>query len=144
MNMGAERRYMTYNPEVHHRKSIRLKEYDYSKNGMYFITICTQNRRNLFWNNNINVNDNCRVGACSAQRQKLNHLGEIIQKEWLGITQRYSNVQLGEYIIMPNYLHGIIILENFIDSGGASPAPTNKFKNMTVNILNTEQICGKI
>ena len=42
--MGAERRYMRYNPDVHHRRSIRLKEYDYSKEGMYFITICTKDR----------------------------------------------------------------------------------------------------
>lgn len=44
--LGAGRRYMQYNPEIHHRKSIRLKNYDYGKKGMYFITICTLNREN--------------------------------------------------------------------------------------------------
>ena len=100
------------------RKQIRLKYYNYASEGMYFITICTKNREELFWCNNKNKKQ-CRGGACSAQIQNLNSLGKIIQKEWLELKNRYANVQLDEYIIMPNHIHGIINL-----TGGASPAPT--------------------
>lgn len=139
---------MTYNPDVHHRKSIRLKDYDYSQNGMYFITICTKNRENIFWN--LNKNNDCRGGACSAQKPDLNYLGKIVQKEWLGLTQRFQNVQLGEYIIMPNHFHGILILEDFVDLGGASPAPTigniiSAFKSIsTISCNKIDNIKGRI
>ena len=115
---------MRYNPNIHHRKSIRLKYYNYASEGIYFITICTKNRKKLFCYNDKIENNNCRGGACSAQKTRLNYLGKIIQNEWISLAHRYPNVQLGEYIIMPNHLHGIIFLDDFVDSGGASPAPT--------------------
>jgi len=123
---------MKYNPNIHHRKSIRLKYYNYASEGIYFITICTKNRKNLFWNND--KNNNCRGGACSAQKPNLNNLGKIIQAEWINLPHRYSNVQLCEYIIMPNHLHGIIFLNDFVDLGGASPAPTNQFNNLYIGV----------
>ena len=73
---------MKYNPEIHHRKSIRLKEFDYSKQGMYFITICTQDRKNLFWDVNKN-NEKRRGGDCSAQTLQLNYIGKIIEQKWI-------------------------------------------------------------
>ena len=48
---------MQYKPNIHHRKSIRLKYYNYASEGIYFITICTKNRENLFWNNDKNENN---------------------------------------------------------------------------------------
>ena len=113
---------MKYNPEIHHRKSIRLKYYDYSASGYYFITICTQNRENLFWHNN--EYNKCRGGACSAQ-MKLNNFGKIIQKEWINLKDRYSNLQLDHYIIMPNHIHGIIVLDQFNAKGRSEPRPYN-------------------
>ena len=117
---------MKYNPKTHHRKSIRLKYYDYSTEGMYFITICTQNRKNLFWKNN------CRGGACSAQKTNLNFIGEIIRNEWINLSHRYPNVRLGEYIIMPNHLHGIIFLDDFVDFGRSKPRPYNRKYNLCI------------
>lgn len=121
---------MEYNPEIHHRKSIRLKYYDYTTSGYYFITICTQNRENLFWYNNNGYNK-CRGGACSAQI-KLNNFGKIIQKEWINLKDRYSNVQLDEYIIMPNHFHGIIVLDQFNEKGRSKPRPYNRRYNLYI------------
>ncbi len=61
---------MSYNPEIHKRKSIRLKDYDYSKEGMYFITICTHNREHLF-------------GEIIDWKMILNNVGEIVKRELL-------------------------------------------------------------
>ena len=85
-----------YNPEIHHRKSIRLKGYDYSKLGAYFITISTHEKQNLF---SEIVNGNC----------ELNQLGEIVKSEWLKTSEIRKNIILDEYIIMPDHFHGIII-----------------------------------
>ena len=90
---------MKYNPNIHHRKSIRLKEYDYSQNGYYFITMCTQNREDLF-------------GEIVDGRMVLNRAGEIIKKEWEKLPDRFSNIELDVFVVMPNHYHGIIIINN--------------------------------
>jgi len=79
------------------RRQIRLKKYDYSDAGWYFVTICTQNRECLFRdiiNNQMN----------------LNIFGEIIKRYWLEIPNHFKNVELDEFVIMPNHIHGIIII----------------------------------
>ena len=86
-----------YNPEIHHRKSIRLKNHDYSQPGAYFVTICTYNHK-------------CIFGYISKGEMKLNDFGKIVETEWLKTAQIRANVELDEYIIMPNHLHGIIII----------------------------------
>ncbi|MCC7400479.1 MAG: hypothetical protein IT214_03250 [Chitinophagaceae bacterium] len=86
-----------YNPNIHHRKSIRLKGYDYSQAGMYFITICVQNRACLF-------------GDVVNGEMVLNDAGRIADECWLNIPVHFPNVILHEYIIMPNHVHGIIEL----------------------------------
>ncbi|HAY70319.1 MAG TPA: hypothetical protein DCX89_00365, partial [Saprospirales bacterium] len=86
---------MTYDPTKHHRRSIRLKGYDYSRAGLYFITICTQNRACLF-------------GEIKNGEMILNQYGQIAANEWMKTTEIRSNVELGELIIMPNHIHGII------------------------------------
>ena len=89
---------MTYNPQLHHRRSIRLKGYDYSQEGLYYITICVQNRECLF--------GDITVGAYPCGR--LNEAGIMVEKQWLALTDRFPNVQLHEYVIMPNHFHGIL------------------------------------
>ncbi len=84
---------------IPHRKPNRLKKYDYSDAGWYFVTICTQNRECLFGN----VINNKMV---------LNKFGEIIDKCWTEIPNHINNVELNEYIIMPNHVHGIIVIRN--------------------------------
>ena len=111
---------MTYNPEVHHRKSIRLKEYDYSKNGMYFITICTQNRLCILSE---------IVGAHDCAQIKLYNIGKIVEKELLKTEEIHANVKIYNYIIMPNHVHIIInIISN--QSRAQSCAPTKTIGNI--------------
>ena len=95
---------MKYNPGIHHRKSIRLKGYDYSQTGLYFITICCQNRACLF--GEIPVGADLRV--CPAPKTILNDAGIMIESEWLKLPERFINIELHEYIVMPNHFHAIL------------------------------------
>ncbi|MEW6686632.1 MAG: transposase [Candidatus Edwardsbacteria bacterium] len=88
---------MTYNPEKHHRHSIRFKGYDYSQTGAYFVTICTQNRKCLF-------------GAIVNGKIALNELGGVIEKIWKEIPLYYSGIDIDEFVVMPNHIHGIILI----------------------------------
>jgi REP element-mobilizing transposase RayT len=102
---------MPYNPEIHHRRSIRLKGYDYSQAGLYFITICVQNRKCLF-------------GEITDGRIHLNEYGKIASNEWLNTPNIRSNIQLDVYIVMPNHIHGIIVITD--NTGrGVSHTPYN-------------------
>jgi len=92
---------MRYNPETHHRKSIRLKGYDYSREGAYFITICCHNRRCLF-------------GEIHNGKMHLNKFGKIAETEWLKTGEIRYNVELDAYAIMPNHVHGIIHITDVV------------------------------
>jgi putative transposase len=80
---------MRYDPTVHHRRSIRLPGYDYSQSGAYFVAVCTNNRR-LFL-----TNDTVR---------------DVVQSTWNRLPSRFRNLSLDEFIIMPNHVHGILVL----------------------------------
>lgn len=88
---------MPYNPDVHHRRSIRLKEYDYTQAGAYFVTIVTYQREPLF-------------GEIVDGVMKLNPLGEIARQEWFKTAELRPYVELyeDEFVVMPNHAHGII------------------------------------
>jgi REP element-mobilizing transposase RayT len=86
---------MKYNPDDHHRRSIRLKGYDYSQAGVYFVTICTYQRLQLF-------------GEIINSEMILNEAGSVAKQCWLAIPEHFSNVELKEFVIMPNHVHGII------------------------------------
>ena len=79
------------------RKSIRLKNYDYSSNGYYFVTICTQNREKLFGE---------IVGA--TLRGRPNNPDKIIVKWLLESENKFKDIKIDEYIVMPNHIHFII------------------------------------
>lgn len=81
------------------RKTNRLKGYDYSQDGFYFITTCVKNRRNYF-------------GEIINNEIILNEFGLILKKCWLMLPKMYKNCLLDEYIIMPNHFHGIIQIRN--------------------------------
>ena len=84
-----------YNPHIHHRRSIRLKGYDYTQVGLYFITLCCQNRAHLF-------------GCVKNGQMQLNAYGKIAQTEWYNTENIRDNCRIHESIIMPNHIHGII------------------------------------
>ena len=88
----------TYNPNFHHRQSIRLFRHDYS-NGCYIVTICTFNRTHL-------------LGSITDGRITLSEIGIKADKCWRSIPNHFSNAMLDDYVIMPNHMHGIIILNN--------------------------------
>ena len=91
---------MKHDRKRHHRRSIRLKEYDYSQPGAYFITICAHNRK-------------CIFGDILEGQLTLNQYGEIVNSEWLKTINMRTNLELDAYIIMPNHLHGIISISDF-------------------------------
>lgn len=100
-----------YNPHIHHRKSIRLKGHDYGQAGLYFITICCQNRI-------------CRFGHVENGEMVLNEYGRIANDEWVKTPEIHPNVKLHDFVIMPNHIHGIIQL---LDIGrGELHSPNNK------------------
>lgn len=80
------------------RKSIRLKEYDYSQVGAYFITLCTSNYNSLF-------------GEIISSTVKLNPIGEMVQNAWITVEKHHENIYLDEFVVMPNHFHGIIVIE---------------------------------
>ena len=107
-----------YNPEKHHRRSIRLQGYDYSQEGLYFITICCQDRAHLF-------------GEIVDGKMILNDAGLQAKKSWQDIPNHFPNAILHEYIIMPNHIHGII---EFVGANQYSPnnnSPNNGSPNQT-------------
>ena len=90
------------------RKPIRIKEYDYSNPGYYHVTICTYNRKELF-------------GYIENSRMFLNKYGKIAKLAWENIPDHFPNVEIDEYIVMPNHIHGIIIMNISVGDGHARP-----------------------
>ena len=98
---------MTYDPDKHHRRSIRLKEYDYSQAGAYFVTICTQDRK-------------CFLGNVGNETVELSPIGKIAHEFWFEIPKHFQNVQLDTFVVMPNHMHGIIFIDDNC-RGGVTP-----------------------
>ncbi|MCL2326263.1 MAG: transposase [Proteobacteria bacterium] len=86
-----------YDPQKHHRRSIRLRRYAYSMAGAYFVTICTQNRACLF-------------GEIENNEFKPYPPGEMVRSVWNEIPMHYDGVKTGEFVVMPNHIHAIIII----------------------------------
>jgi REP element-mobilizing transposase RayT len=103
---------MAYNPVIHHRRSIRLPGYDYSNAGAYFITICTQNRKCLFGNIIVGATPRgCPISTPRAcPEMVLNQAGAMIQTVWDQIPIHYTGTEIDEFVVMPNHIHGIIVI----------------------------------
>lgn len=112
-----------YNPEIHHRRSIGLKNYDYSQAGAYFVTLCSQNRACLF-------------GTIENQQIELNEYGLIVQQIWEYLPIHFDNLELDAAVIMPNHFHGIII----ITCRGAVSAPNNAPNNTPNNVVSSNNL----
>ncbi len=118
---------MTYNPAsvgatgrspLRNRRSIRLSGFDYSQDGAYFVTVCTQNR-------------DCVFGELEDGNMVLNSYGQIVSNIWRDLPDHYFHVRSDQFVVMPNHIHGIMILNRNhvvgIDVGaGLKPAPTAK------------------
>ncbi|HUV05125.1 MAG TPA: transposase [Armatimonadota bacterium] len=103
---------MPYDPERHHRRSIRLKDYDYSQAGAYFVTICTRGQE-------------CVFGEIEDGMIRLNSLGLIVRACWDDLPRHYVHVELDAFVIMPNHIHGIVLFQDPPSVGaGLRPAPT--------------------
>ena len=103
----------------HHRKSVRLKEYDYSQSGEYFVTICTHNHE-------------CTLGEIINGEMRLNEIGKIVGKCWKEIPSHFTNVGLDEFVVMPNHLHGILTINE--------PWVENVQPNTNVGVQNFEPL----
>lgn len=92
-----------YDPNLHHRKSIRLKGHNYSQPGLYFITMCCHQQQ-------------CRFGKVVDGEIQLNEFGLIAMEEWEKLPARYPNTALDVYQIMPNHIHGIVHITDLASS----------------------------
>jgi putative transposase len=95
---------MRYDPIKHHRRSIRLRGYDYSEAGEYYVTLCVHGRSHAF-------------GDIKNGMMLLSDIGEIASSCWLEIPRHFSNVVLDEFVIMPDHMHGILILRECVPVG---------------------------
>ena len=99
---------MVYNSDIHQRRSIRLKGYDYSGSGAYFVTVCSYKKELIF--------SSVRAGLASAHNHDtsiiLKSPGKIISNCLYKIPERFKNVIIDEFVIMPNHIHAIILINN--------------------------------
>jgi putative transposase len=117
---------MKYNPDFNHRQSIRLNGYDYSTSGAYFITICTHEREYLF-------------GDIINETMELNAFGDIARSHWQQLSQHHPNIIMDESIVMPNHLHGIIVLESLMDYKKSISEIIRGFKTFSAKAINKER-----
>ena len=103
---------MTFNPDIHHRNSIRLQSYDYRAAGAYFVTICTFQKEPI-------------LAEIKDGKARLTALGNVVQECWSEIPQHFPNADLDTFVVMPNHLHGIIIFNDSIIPVGAQHAAPN-------------------
>ena len=97
---------MPTNPSKLKRRSIRLKGYDYSRAGAYFVIICVQNRE-------------CLLGEVLDEKMRLNDLGRLAEEVWHEQSERYPNIVMDAFVVMPNHVHGIIMIR---ETETANPA----------------------
>ena len=101
---------MGFDPDKHHRRSIRLAGYDYSQMGAYFITLGVHNQ-------------DCLLGEIADGIMRLNPIGEIVRSEWITTGQIRPRIRIDAFVIMPNHFHGILVID-CIGRGTLQRAPT--------------------
>ncbi|MDY0140794.1 MAG: hypothetical protein RBR97_02745 [Bacteroidales bacterium] len=104
--------------------SARLQTWDYASNGAYFITICTKNRVHYF-------------GKIENEKMILSNVGVITDLLWYEIKNHAKNVELGQFVVMPNHLHGILILNNNDNGGNIGNVGKKRFQNQGKNSLSS-------
>jgi REP element-mobilizing transposase RayT len=124
-----------FDPKIHHRKSIRLAGYDYTQAGAYFVTVVTWRR-------------DCLFGAVVNGAMRLNDFGKIADECWRAIPEHFPQVELGAHVVMPNHVHGIILIneDEFRHAVGAAPlrqrAKTKIHTKSTSNRGLWARLCG--
>jgi REP element-mobilizing transposase RayT len=88
-----------FDPEKHHRRSIRLTGYDYASSGVYFVTVCAHRKEHIF-------------GAVIGDTVTLNALGQIVDACWNAIPEHFPRVELDAFVVMPNHVHGILTIHD--------------------------------
>lgn len=122
---------MAFEPEKHHRRSIRLRGYDYARPGEYFVTVCTAGKEKLF-------------GEVVEGEMVLKEVGKMVQGAWKQMPRRFSSIELDEFVVMPNHFHAIVRIRGAREKAevahvgaplagaqkraGARPAPTEGSK----------------
>jgi REP element-mobilizing transposase RayT len=91
------------------RRSIRLWEYDYSQAGAYYITVCTRDRECLF-------------GAIAGGQMQVSEAGQIVQDVWCALPKFYASGELDAFVVMPNHVHGIIVIRDDVRAIHESPS----------------------
>ena len=120
-----------YNQDTHHRRSIRLKGYDYSQSGLYFITLCTVDRT-------------CMFGNVVDPKMQLNDIGQLVEQEWLNtINIRHDNVRLHNYIVMPNHFHAIIEIRRGESHSPQSHSPYSHSSQSHLSQSNSSSITNE-
>ena len=126
---------MHFDPELHHRRSIRWEGYDYSSRGLYFVTICTHNREPF-------------LSRIEHGQSILTAPGEIVRSSWSAVPTRFPAIELGPFMVMPNHVHGILVNVGRASTekeekkeGAASSAPTlgailRAFKSLSAIAIN--------
>jgi putative transposase len=99
---------MTYDPSKHHRRSIRLRQYDYAWPGAYFVTLCVREKE-------------CVLGDIVDGEMQLSEIGRIVRDVWDSLPARYPNIELDSFVIMPNHMHGIIVIVGGVGAIHESP-----------------------
>jgi REP element-mobilizing transposase RayT len=112
---------MKFNADVHHRRSLRLNGYDYSAAGAYFVTICAHGRECLF-------------GEIVDGEMRGNDFGLIVEAEWKRSAEIRSEIELGEFVVMPNHFHGIARIADFVGAYGHTPLHATPFRSPSKTI----------
>jgi REP element-mobilizing transposase RayT len=107
---------MNYNPEKHHRRSIRLKGYDYTGEGAYYFTICCHQMR-------------CLLGEIKDGVMHLNLVGATVKAVWDSLPRHFPLIELDAFVVMPNHVHGIIVITDTLDNSNF-----NRNNNPTSNL----------
>lgn len=103
--------------EQFHRRTLRLKDFDYSQAGAYFVTICTKKHQCLF-------------GEIQQREMQLNAIGRVVSAQWQQLTSRFPDLELGEWVVMPNHIHGILIITGRGEACNGRGEASLKIKNV--------------
>ncbi|MBI4306587.1 MAG: transposase [Chloroflexi bacterium] len=114
-----------YDPNIHHRRSIRLTDYDYSQAGGYFVTICAEGKE-------------CAFGEIIEGEMHMSDAGRIVLAAWDELPTRFPGLELDAYIIMPNHIHGIIVL-----TGARPPDSTPEPRAAETDNVGAQSHCAR-